>query len=80
MNRRCIRIGAVVIAAYALGMGVLVGMVTERIRFDHKRAVVLREYEEKTARVRGWLMALEGRTARGNAPPAASLREQEVHE
>ena len=70
VNRRCIRIGAVVIVAYARGMGVLVGMVTERIRFDHKRAVVLREYEEKTARVCGWLMELEVRSARGNALPA----------
>jgi hypothetical protein len=73
VNRRCIRIGAVVIAAYALAMGVLVGMVTERIRFDHERAVVLREYEEKTARVRRWLMELEGDTARGTALPATSL-------
>jgi hypothetical protein len=73
VNRRCIRIGAVVIAAYALAMGVLVGMVTERIRFDHKRAVVLREYEEKTARVRRWLMELEGDPSRGTALPATSL-------
>jgi hypothetical protein len=72
VNRRCIRIGAVV-AAYALAMGFLVGMVTERIRFDHKRAVILREYEEKTARVRRWLMELEGDTARGTALPATSL-------
>jgi hypothetical protein len=79
MNRRCIRIGAVVIAAYALGMGVLVGMVTERIRFDHKRTVVLREYEDETARVRRWLMELEGHAGRGNALSAASLLEQEVH-
>ena len=79
MNRRRIRIGAVVIAAYALAMGVLVGMVTERIRFDHKRAVVLREYEDKTVRVRAWLMQLEANTARGDARPAASLLEQEVH-
>lgn len=78
MNRRRIRIGAVVIAAYALAMGVLVGMVTERIRFDHKRAVVLREYEEKTARVRRWLMELEADTSRGDALPATSLLEQEV--
>ena len=73
VNRRCIWIGAVAIAAYALAMGVLVGMVTERVRFDHKRAVILREYEEKTARVRRWLMELEGDTARGTALPATSL-------
>jgi hypothetical protein len=74
MNRRCIRIGPVVIAGYALAMGVLVGMVTERIRFDHKRAVALREHEEKTARVRRWLMELDVHTARGNTLSAASSR------
>jgi hypothetical protein len=74
-NRRWIWIGALLIAAYALAMGVLVGMVTERVRFDHKRAVILREYQEKTARVRSWLMELEGDTARGTARPAPSLLE-----
>lgn len=77
MNRMRIRIGVVLIAAYALAMGVLVGMVTERIRFDHKRAVILREYEDKTARVRRWLMQLEADTARGDVLPAASIIEQE---
>ncbi len=76
MNRRCIRIGAVLITAYALALGVLVGMAMERFRFDRNRAVVLREYEEKTARVRRWLMELEADTARGDALPAASLLEQ----
>ena len=73
MKRSRIWIGAVVIAAYALALGVLVGMATERFRFDRDRAVVLREYEEKTARVRRWLMELEAHTARGDALPAASL-------
>ena len=77
MNRRSIRVGAVLIAAYALGLGVLVGMATERLRFDGKRAVILREYEEKTARLRRWLMQLEADTARGDARPAAPLLEQE---
>ena len=78
-HRRWIWIGALAIAAYALAMGVLVGMVTERVRFDHKRAAILREYQEKTARVRSWLMELEGDTARGTARPAPSLLEQDVH-
>jgi hypothetical protein len=73
VNRRYVRIGAIVIAAYALALGVLVSIATERMRFDHKRAVVLREHEEKTARVRGWLMELEGNTPRGTALPATSL-------
>ena len=73
VSGRCIRTGAVVIAAYALARGVLVSIVTERFRFDHERAVVLREYQEKTARVRSWLMELEGDTARGAARPATSL-------
>jgi hypothetical protein len=59
VKSRCVPIGAVLIAAYALALGVLLGMATERLRFDHQRAVVLREYEEKTARVRQWLMELE---------------------
>jgi hypothetical protein len=42
-----------------------VGMVMERFRFDRDRAAVLREYEDKTARVRTWLMRLEADTARG---------------
>jgi hypothetical protein len=78
-DRRWIWIGALAIAAYALAMGVLVGMVTERVRFDHKRAVILREYQEKTARVRSWLMELEGDTARSLARPAPALLEQDVH-
>jgi hypothetical protein len=77
-DRTWIWIGALAIAVYALAMGVLVGMVTERVRFDHKRAVLLREYQEKTARVRSWLMELEGDTARGIARPAPSLLEQDV--
>ena len=79
VSRRCIRTGAVAIAAYALVMGVLVGMVAERIRFGHKRAAVLREYEEKTARVRSLLAELEGDTAGGAARPAAPLLEQAGH-
>ena len=46
---------------------------------EKHRALVLREYEEKTARGRKWLMALEGNTARGGAHPVASLLEQKVH-
>jgi hypothetical protein len=60
VNRRCVWIGAGMIAAYALAMGVLVGTLMERVRFDQKRAVVLREYEEKTVRVRSRLMELKG--------------------
>jgi hypothetical protein len=60
VNRRRVWIGAVVIAAYALAIGVLVGTLMERVRFDQKRAVVLREYGETTARVRSRLMELEG--------------------
>jgi hypothetical protein len=60
VTRRCVWIGATAIAAYALAMGVLVGTLMERVRFDQRRAVVLREYEEKTARVRSRLMELEG--------------------
>ncbi|MCI0547385.1 MAG: hypothetical protein L0027_08875 [Candidatus Rokubacteria bacterium] len=71
--------GAVLITVYALALGVLVGMGMERFRFDRHRAVVLREYEEKTARVRKWLMELEVDTARGDARPAASRLESEVH-
>jgi hypothetical protein len=64
---------------HALALRVLVGMATERIRVDHKGAVVLRQYEERTAPARRWLMELEADTSRGDALPAASLLEQEVH-
>jgi hypothetical protein len=60
VNRRRVWIGATAIAAYALAMGVLLGTLMERVRFDQKRAVVLPEYEETTARVRSRLMELEG--------------------
>ena len=59
MNGTCIRIGAILITAYALGLGVLVGIAIERFRFDHDRAAVLREYEDKTVQVRRRLMDLE---------------------
>jgi hypothetical protein len=72
-----IRIGAVLITAYALALGVLVGAAMGRFRFDRNRAAVLREYEDKTARVRRWLMQLQTDTARGDTLPAASLLEQE---
>jgi hypothetical protein len=72
VTRMGIRLGVVLITAYALALGILVGVVMERFRFDRDRAAVLREYEEKTARVRRWLMQLETDTARGDALPAAS--------
>jgi hypothetical protein len=77
MNRTRIWLGAALLTAYALGLGVLGGIALERFRFDRDRAAVLREYEDKTARVRRWLMRLETDTARGDTLPAASLLEQE---
>jgi hypothetical protein len=74
-----IHIWVVLITAYALGLGVLGGMALERFRFDRDRAVVLRQYEEETARVRRWRMAFEANTASGHALPAPPLPEKEVH-
>ena len=49
----------------------------ERFRFDQQRAVVLREYEETTARVRSWLMELEAHTARTHSAPRSLARDGE---
>jgi hypothetical protein len=63
-------------AACALTLGVLVGTAMERFRFNRDRAAILREYEDKTARVRRWLIQMEAGAARGDARPAASRLEQ----
>lgn len=40
-------------------LGTLVGVLSERIRFDHRRAAVLAEFDALSARVRDHLVTIE---------------------
>jgi hypothetical protein len=53
------------IVLYTLGVGFLTGVVSERMRFDVKRAALLTELGAAIAEVHGRQMALEGATAMG---------------
>ena len=44
---------------YALGLGVVTGIVVERIRFSQARSEVLSRYEEATRSLRARLMTVE---------------------
>ena len=58
MSPRRIVLG-VVLGLYLLGLGVLVGVVVERMRFDQGRLARLAELDAATSRVRAHLMLLE---------------------
>jgi prephenate dehydrogenase len=50
---------ACLVGSYLLGMGLLGGMIVSAMRFDHRRAVILRELDDTSTRVRAKLMLLE---------------------
>jgi hypothetical protein len=52
-----------VVGLYLLGVGVLTGMLIERIRFDEARSVLLTELDRDAHRLRERLMAIERETA-----------------
>jgi hypothetical protein len=47
------------LGAYLIGLGVLSGMVIERIRFDQQRSDVLGRYEQALREWQGYRIALE---------------------
>lgn len=51
----------IVLSAYLLGLGVLAGIVLERMRFDRQRTEVLRRYDEAVREWHSVRMALEKR-------------------
>jgi hypothetical protein len=58
MTRRQVALCAV-LALYLLGFGFLGGMAFERLRFDVRRAAVLRQYDESVRQWQTHLMAIE---------------------
>jgi hypothetical protein len=55
-NRRFV---VVVVSFYLLGVGVLTGMLIERVRFDEARSVLFTQLEEDTHTLHERLMAIE---------------------
>ena len=55
-NRRFI-VG--IVSVYLFSVGLLSGMIFDRIRFDESRTVLLKELDEHTHRVHERLMAME---------------------
>lgn len=58
------------VGIYLLGLGVLIGMLVEDVRFDESRSALLMQLDEDTHRVHGRLMAIEREAlAEHNATP-----------
>ena len=57
------RLVFVVVGLYLLSLGVLTGMLAERVRFDEARSVLLTKLEEDTHRLHEELMAIERKGA-----------------
>jgi uncharacterized membrane protein (Fun14 family) len=53
------RLVFVVVGVYLLSLGVLTGILVERIRFDEARSVLLTKLEEDSQRLHEELMAIE---------------------
>lgn len=60
------------IALYLVVLGFFGGMATERIRFDQRRAEMIRQYDEALKRWRGHLMRLEQGEAVGQQSRAVA--------
>jgi hypothetical protein len=48
-----------IVGVYLFSVGLLTGMIFDRIRFDESRTVLLKELEENTRRLHQRLMAME---------------------
>ena len=58
------------VGIYLLGLGVLIGMLVEDVRFDESRSALLTQLDEDTHRVHERLMAIEREAlAEHNATP-----------
>ena len=53
------RLIVVAVGVYLLGLGMLVGVVIDRMQFDRQRAEVLSRYEEALRQWHGYRMSLE---------------------
>jgi hypothetical protein len=58
-NRRFV---VVIVSLYLLGVGVLTGMLIERVRFDESRSVLFTQLEEDTHKLHERRMAIERET------------------
>jgi hypothetical protein len=58
-NRRFV---VVIVSLYLLGVGVLTGMLIERVRFDESRSVLVTQLEEDTHKLHERLIAIERET------------------
>lgn len=59
MMRKQSRLVFVVVGLYLLSLGVLTGILVERIQFDEARSVLLTKLEEDTQKLHEELMAIE---------------------
>lgn len=66
MSPRTIVVGCMV-GVYLLEMGFLGGTIVSAIRFDQRRAVILKELDHASSRVRARLMVFERDAARSAA-------------
>jgi hypothetical protein len=67
MTRRRLLL-ACLVGLYLFALGAIGGVLIERIRFDHQRAVVLARYDALSARLRDHLMAFETSVVSRAAP------------
>ena len=56
------RFVVVIVGLYLLGVGVLTGMLVERVRFDESRSVLFTQLEDDTHKLHERLMAIERET------------------
>ena len=63
MENRRFTVG--IISVYLFSIGLLSGMIFDRIRFDESRTVLLKQLEENTHRLHQHLMAMERENSQG---------------
>ena len=56
------RFVVVIVSLYLLAVGVLTGILVERVRFDESRSVLFTQLEDDTHKLHERLMAIEGET------------------
>ena len=56
------RFVVVIVGLYLLGVGVLTGMLVERVRFDESRSVLFTQLEDDTHKLHERLIAIERET------------------
>jgi hypothetical protein len=61
MENRRFTVG--VVGLYLFGVGLLCGMLFDHIRFDHARAVILKDLDQHRQRLHQHLMAIERKSS-----------------